>query len=211
MRSLSTRRLRAARAGSRCSGRAGTAAAGLSPPGWHRSQHGPITASPGTWGRSSFLGRKSGHGGDLCLCVMGPSQKTLQGQHGGRRDMKCSCLAGGGPSHKPPPPPGRSQQMLQDGDTLLALTVVTLNGDTTESTKSLTHTPKTSRAGDTNNQHQHLRKRSHCCCDQVGNKGGTQGPYCSLLFRCGNPSYNPPSLPLHFIIQPRTGENSTAM
>lgn len=40
-------------------------------------------------------------------------------------------------SHKPPPPPGPSSAMLQHGDTLLALTLVTPSGDTTESTVSL--------------------------------------------------------------------------
>lgn len=55
----------------------------------------------------------------------------------------------GKPSNKPLPPPSPSQQTLQDGDTLLALTVVTPSGHTTESTESLTHTPETSKAGDT--------------------------------------------------------------
>lgn len=82
----------------------------------------------------------------------------------------------GMPSHKPPPLLGPSQQTLQDGDTLLAHTVVTPSRDTTESTESLMHTPKMDRAGDTNNQHQHLHQHSCCCWGRVGNKRGHGDP-----------------------------------
>lgn len=91
-----------------------------------------------------------------------------------------------------PPAPSSSQSTPADtaGWGHAPDTVVTPSGDTTESTESLTHTPKPSRAGDTTNQH--LCKHSHCCCGRGGNEGGTRGPSCPSLFRCGNPSYTPP-------------------
>lgn len=98
----------------------------------------------------------------ICACARwDPARKTPQGQE--ERGYEKPLPGEGMPSHKPPPLLGPSQQMLQDGDTLLARTVVTPSRDTTESTESLTRIPKTSRMGDTNNQHQHLHRHSRCC------------------------------------------------
>lgn len=97
-----------------------------------------------------------------------------------------TCCAGGAPSSSSWP----SQWMLQDGDTLLALAVVTPSMEMTEGIGSLTHTSRMSRAGDTNSHHQPLHKHSHCCC---GNKGDRRTCY-PLLFRGEHPRYIPPSI-----------------
>lgn len=92
--------------------------------------------------------------------------------------------------------------MLQHGDTLLALTLVTPSGDTTESTDSLMNKPKMSR------RHQPPSPPQMFALQTSRQQGGDVGTPLSLTPPAWKPKLQPfLIITLHFIIQPRMGEN----